>query len=108
MLTAVYLRRFSDHVTNQLIRRFQIAGRMKDSNTSQTRQAHQLAMESMMRDQGFVPVLDIDPVFTWEWKGDDQYDFDYTWQAVYVGEDKAWQITGVSGGKMIPSTPKTK
>lgn len=65
-------------------------------------------MLGMMKDQGFSPVLDIDPIFEIEWVRDDVYNFSYTWQAVHVGKDKAWQIEGVLGGKMIPSTPKIK
>jgi hypothetical protein len=62
----------------------------------------------MMRNEGFVPVLDLDPVWQWSWIKNDEFRFTYTWQGVYVGEDKAWQTEGVSNGKQVPSIPKRK
>lgn len=67
-----------------------------------------LALLARMRDDGFAPLLDLNPVWEQSWVEGDIFEFTYTWQAVYVGEEKAWQIEGVSDGKMIPSTPKNK
>lgn len=61
-----------------------------------------------MRDEGYVPVLDIDPTWNWTWVKDEEYQFMYTLQGVYVGKDIAWETEGVSNGKRIPSTPKGK
>lgn len=95
-------------MTSQIIKRYQIEGQVIGKRLLQARETHAHTLVTMMRDDGFVPVLDIDPVFTIEWVTEDRYNFCYTWQAVYVGKEKAWQIEGNLGGKMILSIPKTK
>lgn len=95
-------------MTNQIIRRFQLPGQTGSDNLERHKQTWQNAVIQMMRDEGFVPLLDIDPHFTWTWIEAEKFDFVYTWHGVYVGEDKAWQIEGVLGGRAIPSTKMKK
>lgn len=95
-------------MTQQIIRRFQLPGKVAGDKIVQSRGTHRLAMLDMMRSQGFVPLLDIDPVWEQQWVKEDEFEFVYTWHGVYVGEEKAWQIEGVLGGKTIASTPKHK
>lgn len=73
----------------------------------QSRDTYKLAIVHMMKVEGFVPYLDIDPVWEQRWVEEDVFEFVYTWQGVYVGEEKAWQTEGILGGKAIPS-PKIK
>lgn len=94
-------------MTKQLIRRFQVTGQFLGSKIVQARETQRKNLLSMMKDEGFVPLFDLDPVWEQSWVKEDTYEFVYTWQGVYVGEERAWQTEGVSGGKMIPS-PKTK
>lgn len=95
-------------MTAQLIRRFQLDGTTTTTNLEQKRETFRLALLGMMRDEGFVPLLDLDPVFRWTWLKDDEYGFVYTWQGVHVGKEKAWQTEGILGGKIVPSTRTTK
>lgn len=62
----------------------------------------------MMREEGFVPLLDVDPVWEQSWVKDDIFEFIYTWQGIYAGKDEAWLIEGNLGGKMIPISQKSK
>jgi hypothetical protein len=94
-------------MTSQLIRRFVIAGVMPDWNLAQSLDTFKHTIEDMMRVEGYVPVLDIDPVYIRTWLKDDYYNFQYIWQGVHVGKDDAWLIEGISAGKKIP-IPKTK
>lgn len=95
-------------MTSQLIRRFQVTGIFKGDRLLQTRDTQRRLLVTMMKDQGFVPLYDLDPVWEQSWKEEDTFEFVYTWQAVYVGKEKAWQTEGIYGGKTVPSTPKTK
>jgi hypothetical protein len=95
-------------VTNQMIRRFQLPGTVAGNKIVQSRDTCRKELITMMKDEGFVPLLDVDPVWEQSWVKDDVFEFVYTWQGVYAGEEKAWLIEGNLGGKMIPSTPKTK
>ena len=95
-------------MTKQLIRRFQVEGTFKGDRLLQTRETQRLALLGMMKDDGFIPLFDLDPVWEQDWVKDDTFSFTYTWQGVHVGKDKAWQTEGIYGGKTIPSTPKNK
>ncbi len=95
-------------MTKQIIRRFQLPGTVAGDKIVQSRDTHRRAMLNLMRDEGFVPLLDLDPVWEQQWIKDDIFGFVYTMQGVYVGEDKAWQTEGVLAGKLIPSIPKIK
>jgi hypothetical protein len=81
---------------------------MLGKNLFQSQETFRNDVLTQMRDEGFAPVIDMDPVFKWSWLKDDLYEFTYTIQGVYVGKDKSWQTEGVSNGKRIPSTPKDK
>lgn len=95
-------------MTNQLIRRFQVEGTFKEGKLLQVRETQRRELLSMMKDEGFVPLYDLDPVWEQSWVKEDIYSFTYTWQAVHVGKEKAWQTEGIYGGKTIPSSPKNK
>jgi hypothetical protein len=95
-------------MTSQIVRRFQLAGQLSGAKIVQARDTHKRVLLDMMKTDGFAPLLDIDPVFEQTWIKDDIFEFVYTWQAVYVGLEKAWQTEGILGGRMIPSTQKSK
>jgi hypothetical protein len=95
-------------MTAQMIRRFQIEGEAKDENLEHKKDEWRRTLVIMMKDDGFVPLFDVNPVFTWHWVKDELFKFSYTWQGVYVGKGEVWQIEGVSDGKRIPSTPRHK
>lgn len=93
-------------MTSQLIRRFQITGQVVGDKIVQARDTLKNTMLGMMKDDGYTPLYDLDPVWNQEWVKEDIFAFTYTWQGVHVGKDKAWQTEGISGGRMIPSSPK--
>lgn len=94
-------------MTTQIIRRFQIAGTFKGDKLIQTRETQRLVLLNMMKEEGFVPLFDLDPVWEQAWVKDDTFSFIYTWQGVFIGKETAWQTEGIYGGKKIP-TPKIK
>lgn len=95
-------------MTNQIIRRFQMPGQTVERNMIKTQDVVYRALIQLMKDEGFVPLYDIDPVWQWKWIEGDQYEFVLTMQGVHIGKDKAWETDGISGGKAVPSTPKDK
>ena len=97
-------------MTAQMIRRFQMRGLLVEDAFVQLHdnQTHGRIIINMMKDEGYVPLLDVNPVFRTSYIGGDKYEFSYTMQGVYVGRDKAWQTEGMLDGKLIPSTPRNK
>lgn len=95
-------------MTKQLIKRYQIPGQVAGSKLIQARETQRKAIIAMMKDEGFVPLLDVDPVWEQSWVKEDVFEFMYTWQGVWAGKEKAWQIEGNLGGKMIPISQKSK
>lgn len=90
-------------MTNQIVRRFQIPGRTIEKNMIASQETLRRALITQMKDEGFVPLYDIDPVWQWKWLQDDLYEFTLTMHGVYAGKEKAWQVDGISAGKAIPS-----
>lgn len=95
-------------MTSQLIKRYVRAGVMTSDRLEQSKETFRLDILAEMKDEGFAPVIDLNPVFSWVWIKDELYNFTYTMQGVFVGKDKSWQTEGVSDGKRIPSTRKDK
>lgn len=97
-------------MTAQMIRRFQVEGWITETAFVQVHnnQTHARVVIAMMKDEGYVPLLDVNPVFLTNYQGGDKYEFRYTMQGVYVGRDKAWQVEGMLDGKLIPSTPRNR
>lgn len=95
-------------MTHQMIRRFQSKGRTTLINIEQTQKTIKLYMVQDMKDQGFVPLLDVNVVWSWHWIEGDLFEFTMTWHGVYVGKEKAWKTEGISDGKPILSIPKNK
>lgn len=95
-------------MTSQMIRRFTYIGEYTETKLIQTRQTMTTEMIIEMKDEGFVPLLDVSPVWATDYQGGERFRFIFTMQGVHVGKDKAWQIAGMMDGKLIPSTPKSK
>jgi hypothetical protein len=51
-----------------------------------------------MRENGYVPVLDLGPFFSTKLEKDGHYSFLLTVYGVYVGRKKSWKIEGMDGG----------
>jgi len=90
------------------IKRFPLDGIMKDdSDFIRLRAQFETLILHQMRDSGYVPVLDIGPLFSTRLLDNGNYDFELTIYGVYVGRKKAWTIEGMDGlGRYLPrSTP---
>lgn len=96
-------------MTDSMIRRYPIVGEIEDdSRFPSVQETYRIVIEGQMRDEGFVPLYDIDPVFrTWYIPERNVYGFRYTMQGVYVGKDKSWDIKGVVNNREVGriSTP---
>jgi hypothetical protein len=67
-------------------------------------------IESQMRDEGFVPALDIEAQYTQQYDPvKNNYTFKISVYGLYVGEEEAWRAAGVMNGRTIlRSIPQTK
>ena len=67
-------------------------------------------VENQMREEGFVPALDIEAQYTQQYHQEhNNYSFEISVYGLYVGEEKAWQAAGVMNGRTIlRSIPQTK
>lgn len=93
-------------MTDKIIRRFQIKGTiLDDSKFIQIRETYYKEIVAMMKDNGYVPLLDIDPVWDTRYiPKDENYKCTYTWHGEYVGEN-AWNFVGKMGQKLVPTPP---
>lgn len=92
-----------------MIRRFRIDGVIgDDSDFIRLRSQYENLLTQHMRGEGFVPVLDLNPVFLTSYEND-KYTFALIMYGMNVGKDDAWTVEGVSDGKRLPrSTRQTK
>jgi hypothetical protein len=61
-----------------------------------------------MRSSGYIPVLDLGPFFSTEYRADQSYNFMITVYGVYLGRRRAWETMGISNGQLIPVIQKNK
>lgn|SRR4051812_497419 len=84
------------------IKRFSLNGIILPELAVQTRERLIINIESDMRDQGYVPVLDLTPQFTRVYDAvKEHFEFDLSVYGVYVGKDEEWQIAGMTDGKLV-------
>lgn len=84
------------------IRKFYLEGEL-GQNVVTTRERLIFHLENMMRDYGFVPSIDNEPQFTLDYDADrESFNFKLTVYGVKIGDNKSWQISGVTSGKEIP------
>lgn len=91
------------------IKRFELVGQVTHDKFVATREALIKNVEGSMRDEGYVPVLDLHPQFTRQYDAEREvFDFHVSVYGVHVGE-QAWQIAGMTNGRLIErSTHPTK
>lgn len=96
-------------MTDKMIRRYKIEdGLMTETMMVKAQSASREVLVGMMKDDGYVPLIDLDPVFKTNYLGGDKYEFTLTMYAVFVGKETAWQFAGSLDGKLLPNTPKNK
>jgi hypothetical protein len=97
-------------MTEKTIKKFAIDG---ESSTIEDaarirREIENIIIEDM-RHRGYVPILDIDRVFTTSYDVEnDKFNWRITVQGVYVGKIKSWEIEGIASNLPIRSTALTK
>jgi hypothetical protein len=80
------------------IRKFGLTGTITSGNFMSARDALIKEVEGSMRDEGFVPVLDLMPQFTRVFDPvTEQFDFELSVYGTYVG-DNAWEPLGILNG----------
>jgi hypothetical protein len=86
------------------IKAFQIDGELlDDSAIIKTKEIIERTLNNDIRDKGYVPVLDIDPIWSIEYVSEtNQWLFHMSIHGYYIGKRKAWQYQGWSQGKMMP------
>lgn len=83
------------------IRRFSLTGTISQDKLLQTRERLIEDVEAGMRDEGYVPVLDLYQQFTREYDpGTGTFSFEVSVYGVYVGES-AWQQAGMTNGILV-------
>lgn len=92
------------------IQRFNLNGQIADYDVTKTRDRLVEFVESMMREQGYVPALDIEPQFTVDYVSDEgRFNFALSVYGVKISREKTWTVGGILSGKEIPRyTPKSK
>lgn len=85
------------------IHKFSLDGQIGDANLVEAKERLVLFLEDKMRDEGFVPALDIEPQFTLDYRPKDEtYDFILTVYGIWVGRESACNtIAGMMSGKPI-------
>jgi hypothetical protein len=97
-----------EYVGHKRIKEFHIDGIIEDDSViPQIRERYEHILIDMMRSNGYVPHLDVDPAFSLEYKGEN-YTFLLTIYGVYVGRAKAQCYLAVSGNNLIPMNTTQK
>lgn len=95
-------------MTDRMIVRFFLDGQTRENNLVKNRHTAQHALEGMMRDKGYIPLLDLNPDYKLSLVNEEVYEFKLTMQGVYIGEG-AWKAAGLVDGKVVwKSTPTPK
>lgn len=91
------------------VKRFQEKGRIADdSDFIRTRETLDKLMIESMREEGYIPILDLGPFWSTALDGD-HYSFVLSYYGVFVGREKAWKILGMDGsGRYYPASTTLK
>ncbi len=91
-----------EYVGHKKIKEFHIDGMIEDDSViPQIRERYESILIDIMRSNGYVPHLDVDPAFSLEYRGGN-YTFLLTIYGVYVGKARAQCYLAVSGNNLIP------
>ena len=84
------------------IKRFGLTGTITSDRFVVAREALIKDVEDSMRDEGFVPVLDLHPQFTREYDPETEaFSFEISVYGAYVGEEESWHIAGMMNGTAV-------
>jgi hypothetical protein len=95
-------------VNHRPIKRFEQSGDIHDDKYfNRVRLDNIRFLVTIMRNRGYVPVFDLEPLFSTHWTGN-HYTFRLSVYGVYVGRKKAEWVAGVTGNKLVPFTHHNK
>lgn len=85
------------------LRKFSTSGEIADEKyIPSSRQNYERLLIQAMRDQGYIPVLDINTAWSTSYNMQlDKFEFQLSIHGVYAGTKKAWEYEGVIDGKFI-------
>ena len=90
------------YVGHKRIKEFHIDGIIDDdANIPKIRERYESILIDMMRSNGYVPHLDVDPDFSLEYDSE-KFKFLLTIYGVFVGKSRAKCYLAVSGNNLIP------
>jgi hypothetical protein len=90
------------------IKDFSIDGQIyDDADFPRLREQYMVIVEEYMRIKGYVPHLDLDPIFSTSYTGH-SYEFKITWYGIYLGKVKAKCYRGVTGNSLVPMSHTTQ
>lgn len=84
------------------IKAFTLTGTMSGATFVKSRERLLHEVEAGMRDDGFVPHLDLKTLFTRSMDAEGNFDFEVTMYGIFVGEDQSLYVAGVTDGKEVP------
>lgn len=89
---------------NRKIKQFGFDGTIADDAAlPRMRLQYEKMIEDSMRDYGYVPVRDLDPVFKISYnEKNNSYNFSIFMHGIYVGKKKAKEYDGYVGQRLIP------
>lgn len=90
------------------IKDFSIDGQIyDDADFPRLREQYMVIVEEYMRIKGYVPHLDLDPIFSTSYTGH-SYEFKITWYGIYLGKVKSKCYRGVTGNNLVPMNHTTQ
>jgi hypothetical protein len=79
--------------------KYSIEGVLDEKDVTKRKEELVYFLHGVMREAGVVPSIDLDPQFTLRYVEDKGYMvFILSVYGVYVGGEKAWQLTGIANG----------
>lgn len=83
------------------VKRFALTGEITSGTFVSARDALIKEVEDSMRDEGFVPVLDLNPQFTRTFNPETEtFEFELSVYGAYVGEETAWDVGAWTNGTL--------
>jgi hypothetical protein len=91
-------------IMNKKLKSFGMQGQIADdASIPRLRKHYENLIETDMRIQGYVPILDLDIQFSLDYdEPTDTYAFEIVVYGVYVGKKKSYLYEGFSGQNLIP------
>jgi hypothetical protein len=86
------------------LKSFGMSGQISDDSAiPRLRKEYERLIDQNMRLQGYVPILDLEPLFHLEYvHEEDTYNFELVIYSMYIGKRRSQQYAGFSGQSLVP------